>query len=141
MTDVNKTEVFNAPIENVYKVLADYESYPKYMDGVKNVTVVSSDGNKSVVEYDISIIKKFNYQLNLVAVEPTSISWTFKSGDIFAKNTGAWTLKDLGDGKTEVNYKVEVDFKVKVPGMISKKLVSSNLPSLMKSVEKRAKNL
>ncbi len=141
MTDVDKTQIFNAPIENIFKVLADYESYPEYMDGVKKVSVVSTDGNKSVVEYDISIIKKFNYQLDLVAQEPTKVSWTFKSGDIFSKNTGSWTLKDLGDGTTEVNYKVEVDFKVKVPGMISKKLVSSNLPSLMKSVEKRAKNL
>lgn len=141
MTPVNKTEIFNAPIEKVYAVLKDYESYPEYMDGVKNVKVVSSSGDSSVVEYDISIIKKFNYQLNITATENSKIEWTFKSGDIFSKNSGSWNLKDLGDGKTEVNYLVEVEFKVKVPGMISRKLVSSNLPSLMKSVEKRANKL
>lgn len=141
MKPINTTKIFNASIDKIYKVLVDYEAYPEYMDGVKKVTVLSSDGNESVVEYDISIIKKFNYQLDLKATEPTTVEWSFKSGDIFSKNSGAWNLKDLGDGTTEVNYTVEVEFKVKVPGMISKKLVSSNLPSLMKAVEKRANKL
>jgi ribosome-associated toxin RatA of RatAB toxin-antitoxin module len=40
-----------------------------------------------------------------------------------------------------VTYKLDLDFKVKVPGLLAKKLASSNLPSMMKAVCKRAKSL
>lgn len=141
MASAERVEVFDAPIENVFKVLTDYESYPDFMDGVKSVEILSGDAKKAKVKYNLDIIKKFTYTLDLVAKENESISWTFDSGDLFKKNNGKWTLKDLGDGTTEVTYSIDIDFKMMVPGMISKKLVSSNLPSMMKQVCKRAKNL
>ncbi|MAX66136.1 MAG: hypothetical protein CME66_04300 [Halobacteriovoraceae bacterium] len=112
------------------------------MDGVSKVTVINRDGNKVKAKYDLNVIKKFSYTLNLEESE-TGISWSFDEGDIFSVNSGSWSLKDLGDGTTEVTYKVEVEIKVKMmgTGMITKKLVNTSLPSMMKSVEKRAQKL
>jgi len=141
MAFAERTEVFDVEIEKVYQILTDYSNYSEFMDGVKSVEVLSRDGNKLQAEYHLSIIKKFNYTINLIEEAPTKLSWTFESGDFFSKNNGSWTLTDLGNGKTEVAYHLDVEFKVKVPGMISRKLVSSNLPSMMKSVCKRAKAL
>lgn len=141
MASVNKVEIFNAPIDKVYKVLANFASYPDFMDGVKKVEVLSSDSKKAKVKYHLDIIKSFTYVLDLTLKENETISWVFESGDLFKKNDGKWSLKDLGGGKTEVTYSLDLDFKILVPGMISKKLASSNLPSLMKAVEERAKAL
>ena len=141
MANAERVEIFDAPIENVFKVLSDYSSYPDFMDGVKSVEILSTKSNSTKVKYNIDIIKKFTYTLDLVAKENKSVSWTFDSGDLFKKNNGKWDLKDLGDGTTEVTYTIDIDFKIMVPGMISKKLVSSNLPSMMKQVCKRAKEL
>lgn len=141
MASAQRSETFDAPADKIYKVLTDYASYPEFMDGVKSVNVLERDGNTAVVEYNINIIKKFSYSIKTTEVENESVSWTFIEGDLFHSNDGSWTLKDNGDGTTDVTYKLDLDFKVKVPGMISKKLVSSNLPSMMKAVCKKAKSL
>jgi coenzyme Q-binding protein COQ10 len=141
MASAQRTETFDAPIENIYKVLINYESYPDFMDGVSRVTETSRDGNVAVVEYNLNIIKKFNYTVKITEVENESVSWTFEGGDLFHSNVGSWTLKDNGDGTTDVTYQLDLEFKVKVPGMIAKKLVSSNLPSMMKAVCKKAQSL
>ncbi len=141
MASAQISETFNASIDKVFKVLSDYSSYPDFMDGVKSVDILETNGDTSKVQYNINIIKKFQYVLNCTAVENKSVSWSFDSGDLFASNNGVWDLTDNGDGTTTVDYKIDIDFKVKVPGMISKKLVSSNLPSMMKSVHKKAKSL
>ncbi|MDP7321084.1 MAG: SRPBCC family protein [Bacteriovoracaceae bacterium] len=142
MASAERTEIMEASLENILSVLKDYEAYSEFMDGVSKVTVINRDGNKVKAKYDLNVIKKFSYTLNLEESE-TGISWSFDEGDIFSVNSGSWSLKDLGDGTTEVTYKVEVEIKVKMmgTGMITKKLVNTSLPSMMKSVEKRAQKL
>jgi coenzyme Q-binding protein COQ10 len=130
-----------APIEKVFQLLTDYEKNPEFMDGVTSAEVLERSDNVAVVKFNIDIIKQFTYTLRLTETAPTELSWEFVEGDLFKSNTGRWKLSDNGDGTTDVDYSLEVDFKMMVPGMISKKLVKSNLPSLMKSVNKRAQSL
>jgi ribosome-associated toxin RatA of RatAB toxin-antitoxin module len=143
MASEQKVQIMNAPIEKVYQVLADYEAYPDFMDGVTKVEVLSKDGDKTKAQYSLNMIKKFTYILDLEEVENKSVSWTFDEGDIFSVNSGSWELRDLGDGTTEVTYSVEVDIKVKMlgAGMLTKQLTKIQLPAMMKSVEKRANEL
>ena len=58
-------------------------------------------------------------------------------------NNGGWKLKDLGNGKTEVTYSLEVELKGFFPGlgMVEKTMVSTNLPMNMKAFAKRAASL
>ena len=142
MASATRTEVMNASKENILAVLKDYESYSEFMDGVSSVKVLEKKGNVSKAQYDLNVIKTFSYVLELTESED-GISWTFDSGDIFSVNNGSWELEDLGDGTTEVTYNIEVEIKIKMmgTGMITKKLVNTSLPSMMKSVEKRAQNL
>ncbi len=143
MASATKTIVMDAPIDKIYAVLTDYESYSDFMDGVSSVKVLSREENNVKAEYSINVIKKFSYVLSLEENEPNGLKWTFDSGDIFSVNNGSWDLKDLGDGTTEVTYSIEVDIKVKMmgAGMIAKKLTEVSLPSMMKSVESRAQSL
>lgn len=139
MASAERTEVFDVEQEKVFKVLSDLENYPDFMTGVEKVEVLESKGNQIKARYDLNLIKKFSYTMNHTIEAPNKISWSLVSGDFMKRSDGSWELKDLGDGKTEVSYKVDIDFKVMVPGMISKKLVSSNLPSMMKSVQEKAR--
>lgn len=143
MASAEKIVVMDASVEQIFNVLKDYESYPEFMDGVTSVDILSRDGGKVQAEYSLNVIKKFSYTLNLVEEAPNKLSWSFDNGDIFKINNGSWTLKDLGDGTTEVTYAIEVEIKIKMmgSGMITKKLVQTSLPSMMKEVEKRAQSL
>ena len=142
MASATRTERMNVAKDKILAVLKDYESYSDFMDGVSKVTVESRDGNTVKAKYDLNVIKTFSYVLSLEESD-NGVSWSFDNGDIFSINNGSWELKDNGDGTTEVTYNIEVEIKVKMmgTGMITKKLVNTSLPSMMKSVEKRAQSL
>ncbi len=141
MANAKKIMTFDADINSIYKVITDYASYPEYMDGVSGLDILESDDNGARAKYHLNLIKKFSYILKMKHNAPNGLSWEFESGDIFKVNSGSWELKDLGNGKTEVTYNIEVEAKVFAPKMIVNKLVEVNLPTMMKAVEKRAQSL
>lgn len=141
MPAANRKEVFDVPIEKVYDVIVDYESYPEFVDGVSAVKVLEQDEKGALVEYSLNMIKKFTYRLRLHHERPHTVTWEFDSGDIFKVNRGHWKLKDLGDGKTEVDYEVELEVKVFAPNAIINKLATKSLPAMLESYHKRAKGL
>ncbi len=140
MADTSRTEVFEIDINKFYDVLLDYKSYPEYLEGCDDIEVLEFSETGAMVKYSLNLIKTFNYVLKLEHSRPNKISWSFESGDIFKKNEGAWELKDLGDGKIQVNYFIDLGFKLMVPKMILKKLVNRNLPSMMQSIFERARD-
>ena len=137
MPQATRTEIWNAPIETVYNVLQDYDAYPEFVDGCSSTNVLSKDESGAEVEFGLNLIKKFKYILELTHNHPNSISWKFKSGDIFKKNDGSWQLKDLGDGKTEVHYTLEVEIKGFAPKAMVNSLTEKNLPAMLKSYHDR----
>ena len=102
--------------------------------------VLSQDETSARVKYSLNIIKKVSYILAMKQKRPESINWTLESGDLFKQNDGSWFLKDLGDGKTEVTYGLEVNIKGFVPKSIVSALTTKNLPAMMEAFEKRVKN-
>lgn len=133
------TEVFNCTPPEFYKIVSDYESYPQFLQEVKGCKVLKTEGNKKLVELKVSVVKSFAYQLWMSETEPTSIVWQFASGDIFKTNDGSWKLEEMPGGKTKATYSVDATFGVFVPGMITKALVSVNLPTMMAAYHKRVK--
>lgn len=138
MPQATRTEIWNAPIDKVYEVIQDYESYPEFVDGCSSTNILSKDESGAEVEFGLNLIKKFKYILTLKHDRPNSITWTFKSGDIFKKNEGSWHFKDLGDGRTEVTYGLEVEIKGFAPKSIVSNLTEKNLPAMLKSYHERA---
>ena len=57
-------------------------------------------------------------------------------------NVGGWTLKDLGDGRTEATYGLDVVVKgLFVPGSIRTKLTEGTLPSTLEAFKNRAEGI
>jgi len=139
MASVSKKETFNVDAETLYAVITDYESYPEFVEGVSDINVLKESEKGATVEYSLNLIKTFTYVLEMKHEKNKSVSWKLKEGDIFKENIGSWQLKDLGDGKTEVTYTLDVDFKIFAPKMITDKLVANNVPSMLKAYEDRAK--
>jgi ribosome-associated toxin RatA of RatAB toxin-antitoxin module len=138
MGQASRTEVFDVEIDKLYKAIINYESYPEFVDGVNKVNVIQKSDDSAVIEYSLNMIKEFKYTLKLEQNYPSKVTWDLKSGDLFKSNSGEWSLVDLGNGKTEVTYNIDVDFKVFAPKMIVNKLVSNNLPAMMNSFKERA---
>lgn len=140
MPAANHTEVFNCTVPEFYKIVTDYEKYPEFLNEVKQCRVVKSEGNRKLVEYSVSVIKSFKYQLDMTETEPNLVTWTFVGGDVFKTSSGSWKLEDQG-GKCKATYAVEATFGLFVPGPIANTLLSVNLPSMMAAYHKRVKHI
>jgi ribosome-associated toxin RatA of RatAB toxin-antitoxin module len=107
------------------------------------VVIEKESAEGATAKFTLSIIKEISYTINLKHVPNKEVSWTLVVGDMMKINNGKWTLKDLGNGKTEVNYNLEIEFKGFLPGLglIEKTLVNTNLPMTMKAFCKRAQGL
>lgn len=139
MANASRTEVVDVEIGKIYDVIADYAKYPEFVDGVSAIKILSQNETSAKVEYSLNMIKSFKYTLNIKQEKPTRLSWTLDSGDLFKKNDGEWKLKDLGNGKTEVTYSLDLDFKMFAPSSILSALTEKNLPAMMNSFFKRAR--
>ena len=137
MSNTQVSEIFKAPIENVFDVLTDYKSYPDFLDGTDSVEILEMSEKGGKVKFSLNIIKEFTYVLEMKHERPHHISWKFSSGDLFKTNTGSWTLEKLDEKSTRVNYELDLAFKLLVPKMILKKLVNNNLPAMMKQYQDR----
>ncbi|MEA9358520.1 SRPBCC family protein [Bacteriovorax sp. PP10] len=140
MATATRTEIVDVDINKLYDVIVDYAKYADFVDGVSSTKVISQSETSAKVEYSVNMIKSFKYTLATTQVRPTKVSWVLDSGDLFKKNDGQWLMKDLGGGKTEVTYTLEVDFKMFAPNSILTALTQKNLPVMMESFFKRAKS-
>jgi coenzyme Q-binding protein COQ10 len=140
MASAETSEIFNCSPENFFKVVSDYEKYPQFLAEVKECKILKTEGNKKLVEYQVSVVKNFKYCLWMTEKSPTDITWEFASGDLFKKNSGSWKMKEEG-GKTRATYNLIADFNLFVPGPIAKALVSVNLPNMMSAYQKRVGEL
>jgi coenzyme Q-binding protein COQ10 len=143
MAKAERTETFDVPADKFYQAIIDYRGYPKFVDGMKSVEVLEESASGATVKFTLSLIKEITYTIKLSHTPNQEVKWTLVTGDMMKSNNGRWTLKDLGGGKTEVTYWLEVELKGFLPGlgMIEKTLVGTNLPLNMKAFAKRAASL
>lgn len=140
MAGASTTQTFDCQRDQLFSVITDYEKYPEFLSEVKSCRVVRTDGNRKLVEFNVSVIKTFTYRLWITEEPPGRVSWILESGDLFKTSVGSWDLSEV-NGQTQAKYAVEATFKVFVPGPVAKALVNVNLPNMMQSYQKRVREL
>ncbi len=107
----SSTAEIDAPLEKVWKAVADVEAAPDWQGGMKDVEAIEHDGEgrPTLVETEadakVTTIKtrvRFSYEA------PTRLSWEQEKGDLKSM-VGSWELEDLGDGRTRATYALEGD--------------------------------
>jgi ribosome-associated toxin RatA of RatAB toxin-antitoxin module len=139
MAHAEVREVLNVDLQKLYAVITKYEDYSSFVDGCTKVVVDRSKPELVRATYFVSMMRDIQYTLDHRA-DPTTgrIEWTFVDSDFFKSNSGFWQLRELGGGKTEATYSLDVDFKIPVPGFILNRLVKGSLPTMVRSFEKKA---
>ena len=135
MAKASLTEVFDCTPKEFYALVSNYESYSQFLPEVKKARIVRSQHNTKVVDFELELIKKFSYQLQMTE-EANKISWQLVEGDFFKTNQGAWQIEAEGS-QTRATYSIEVQMKMFVPSFITKKLIDVSLPNMMQAYKKR----
>ncbi len=126
----------------VMEVIGDFPAYPEWAKGVQEATVVEEgpDGWARQVFFRLDVTPiKDEYTLAYEWDGYDEVTWHLVSGKMLRTLDGAYTLRDLGDGSTEVTDRLALDLSVPLIGMIKRKgekiLIDTALTGLKKRVE------
>lgn len=127
----------------IMAVIADFEAYPEWAQGVKSAEVVSSgpDGRAEQVHFvlDASPIKDA-YTLGYDWQGDAAVTWTLVEGGMLKAMDGAYELEPQGPGSTEVTYRLAVDISIPMIGMLKRKAEKVIIDTALKGLKKRVES-
>ncbi|WP_134767514.1 SRPBCC family protein [Nocardioides sp. 1609] len=137
----------DAPPAAVMDVIADFESYPTWAKGVKVAETRSSyagehqDRAREVFfALDVAPVKD-EYTLAYEWDGDRQVTWTLAEGKMLKALDGAYVLRDLGNGSTEVTYRLALDVSIPMIGMIKRKGEKILIDTALKGLKQRVESL
>ena len=134
----------DAPLEEVWAVVEDVLTAPDWQGGLVGMRALETDdeGRATLVETENDIkVRHVKTQVRFSYDPPTTLSWEQVKGEMKSVE-GAWTLEDLGDGRTRATYTLDSDpgrmlglVLKPVEGVVRGMLVNSRPGELKERVE------
>jgi ribosome-associated toxin RatA of RatAB toxin-antitoxin module len=136
--------VISANPASIMGVIADFDAYPSWAQGVKKAEVVGDGTNgraKQVYfELDAAPIKDA-YTLSYDWRGDDSVTWTLVKGKMLKAMNGAYELRGHGDDSTEVTYRLAVEISIPMIGMLRRKAEKVIIDTALKGLKKRVESL
>ena len=127
---------------DVMAVIADFARYPEWTGEVKEAEILATDdlGRAEQVRLvlDAGAIKD-DHVLAYTWNGANEVSWTLVKSQMLRALDGSYSLASVGGDRTEVTYRLAVDVKIPLLGMIKRKaekvIIDRALAGLKKRVE------
>lgn len=124
----------------IMDVIADFEAYPQWANGVKSAQVVDAgDGGrpKSVrFHLDAGVVKDDYVLAYDWAPDDSRVDWHLVEGKMQKDQRGSYALSPEGD-VTEVVYQLAVDISIPMIGMFKRKAEKVIIDTALKDLKKR----
>ena len=144
MPSIDTSVWINAPVDKVFTVAKDNLSFPLFMEDVKSVELVSSEGSTVVSDW-VGIVSAFALKVRWRQEDvwdDVSKRCDFKQlkGD-YDEMSGFWQFKSENGG---TRFDSHVDYIYNVPGLgsvvgkIIHSLVAKNLEGVLQAIRQRA---
>jgi ribosome-associated toxin RatA of RatAB toxin-antitoxin module len=129
--------------KELYDVVTDYASYPRFFTDFTRCTVLSQEGNTQTVEFTAKVVKEVSYTLKIVHdPEKLTTEWTFVRGTLVTESKGGWAFTEV-DGGAKIDYHAEIEVNAPLPGFIKKKIqdaiLNKSIGTMFTQLEKEAR--
>ena len=128
-----------APIDTVWNVITDIDSYTEWTDGVEEATLLETndDGYPHQARFRVDArVSEITYTIEY-RYHDYDISWHLVKGDTISQLDGTYALTEDGDG-TAVTYSLEVDVDLPLPGFLKKRAAKTILEQGLSGLKARA---
>jgi hypothetical protein len=136
--------VVDASPKTVMEVIADLEAYPAWSDGITAVEVLAMgpDGRPAQARFHLASGPiKDTYDLDFTWLGDSSVRWILTKGDMLTMMDGSYTLTQNGPESTTVEYRLVVDVKIPMIGMLKRKAEKVIVDTALKGLRKRVDSL
>lgn len=141
MADQTESSIaIQADARRVMGVIADLPAYPQWSEGITSVTVLTSSGGRPITarfELASGPIRD-TYELQYTWDGDLAVHWRLLSADVLRAMDGSYELTVVEPGVTEVRYRLAVDVKIPMIGMIKRKAEKVIVDSALKGLKARA---
>ena len=113
MPKVSRSSLILHPVDKMYELVADVESYPQFLPWCSGARIMKQEGE--TVEAALQLAKgalSYEFATRNRLVQNESIEMHLLSGP-FSSLNGIWTFKALGDEGCKVS--LELDFEISNP--------------------------
>jgi len=144
MADQTESSIeINATPEQIMAVIADLAAYPDWSDGITSVEVLSvyeEDGRPADARFHLdSGPIRDDYELEYDWVGDSEVTWKLTKGDMVTAMDGMYKLTPSGDSTT-VLYRLAVDVKIPMLGMIKRKAEKVIVDTALKGLKERVES-
>lgn len=134
--------VVNATPAEIMDVIADFEAYPTWADSMSETEVLSTDaaGRAEQVRFKMDAGPISDEYTLAYTWASNEVRWNLVQAKMVKGMDGAYVLKDLGDGSTEVTYRLAVDVSIPMIGMLKRKAEKVIIDTALKGLKKRVES-
>ena len=146
MTDhASQRVLIEASPEECFQTVIDVESYPDWIDDIKEATIVAFDDDgragdatfrSAAMGRSSTYTLRYSYGSN-----PLRVAWRLLEGDIMRRMDGEYEFSEVEGqpGISQVHYHLEVDLLVRLPSFVKRRaeamIVHSAIDNLKSRVE------
>lgn len=136
--------VIDAPPSQVMAVIADLEAYPEWSDGItaaKVLSIYDEDQRPGDARFSVnSGPVKDTYELEYDWTGDERVTWTLTKGDMVTMMDGEYRLTPNADGSTTVVYRLAVDVRIPMIGMLKRKAERVIVDTALKGLKARVES-
>lgn len=138
--------VIHAPAASIMAVIADLATYPEWSEGITAVTVLTAEdpevgGRPLTARFNLASGPiKDTYELQYTWDGDLAVHWQLTTAEFLRAMDGSYVLTPLANGQTQVNYRLAVDVKMPMIGMIKRKAEKVIVDSALKGLKARAQS-
>ena len=139
---VSDTVTIRATRQEIMDVILDLEAYPEWAEGMKEVDVTERDdqGRPVLARFVVDArVAEIDYVLRYDH-SGDDLTWQLERGEVVRQLDGRYRITET-DGVAEVEYALEVDVTLPVPGFLKKRaakvILDTGLRGLKQRVEAR----
>ena len=140
---MSKTVEVGADAASIMAIVADFEAYPQWNEGIKGAWVLAryDDGRPSQLRLDTEINGMGGTYIQAVYYPgENQIQTVMQQGDLFSKQEQVFSVVAMGPTSL-LTVDLDVETTMPVPKPMVKKMVNDALDHLADNVKKRAESL
>ena len=132
------TEIDGTP-EEIIQVIADFESYPEWAEGIRSAEVKErdDDGRGTRVAFEFAAMGFTASYTLAYEYQDERVSWTtVEASGALRDLEGEYELEPL-NGDTRVTYRLAADLAVSLPGFLKRRADRTAIRSALEGLKRR----